>query len=45
MTAIREPDTYIVRAVPDPIPAEFTFEPCVYASWITPELMKEVEEG
>jgi hypothetical protein len=35
----------IVRAVPDPIPVEFSYDPCVYASWITPELMREVEEG
>lgn len=42
-----EPDMISVRAVPDPIPVEFPFARCVYASWpwLTAEFMKEVEEG
>ncbi|MDH6625774.1 hypothetical protein M2271_003585 [Streptomyces sp. LBL] len=44
---IREPDTYIVHAVPDPIPVEFDKPRCVYASWswLTEEFIREVEEG
>lgn len=44
---IREPDTRIVHAVPDPIPVEFDKPRCVYASWpwLTEEFMREVEEG
>lgn len=42
---IREPDTRIVHAQPDDEPVVFDRPRCVYASWITPELMKEVEEG
>ncbi|BDM70568.1 hypothetical protein HEK616_40550 [Streptomyces nigrescens] len=42
---IREPDTRVVRAWPDQEPAEFTMPQCVYASWLTPELMRETEEG
>lgn len=34
-----------VRAMPDPEPVEFDFPQCVYASWITPAMMREVEEG
>ncbi|MDX2575934.1 hypothetical protein PV332_10620 [Streptomyces scabiei] len=44
---IREPDTVVVRAVPDPIPVEFDKSRCAYASWpwLTEEFMREVEEG
>nr|WP_281200826.1 hypothetical protein [Streptomyces antibioticus] len=41
---IREPDTVIVRPVPDPLPVVFDKPRCVYASWITEELMRELEE-
>lgn len=40
-----EANTVVVRAMPDPEPVEFDFPQCVYASWITPEMMREVEEG
>ncbi|WP_008412949.1 hypothetical protein [Streptomyces sp. SM8] len=42
---IREPDTRIVHAQPDDEPAVFDRPRCVYASWITPDLMKEVEDA
>jgi hypothetical protein len=42
---IREPDTVVVRPVPDAEPVTFDKARCVYAYWITPEIMKEVEEG
>ncbi|MER7922140.1 hypothetical protein ABTY96_03215 [Streptomyces sp. NPDC096057] len=45
MTTFREPDTVIVRALPDQEPVTFDKPRSVYAYWITPELMKEVEEG
>ncbi|MET7939679.1 hypothetical protein [Streptomyces sp. NPDC005302] len=43
----REPNTVIVRAVPDPIPVEFPLSRCAYASWpwLTEEFMKELEDG
>ncbi|MEU7243373.1 hypothetical protein [Streptomyces sparsogenes] len=40
----REPNTRIVRAWPDTEPVEFNFLPCVYAYWITPEMIREAEE-
>ncbi|MFD5161005.1 hypothetical protein ACFWMJ_23500 [Streptomyces hawaiiensis] len=45
MTFVREPNTHIVHALPDQEPVEFPWAPCIYASWITPELMRETEEG
>lgn len=42
---VREPNTYIVHALPDQEPVETNWSPCVLASWITPELMRETEEG
>jgi hypothetical protein len=44
---IREPDTVIVRAVPDTEPVEFPLSRCAYASWtwLTEEFMKELETG
>ncbi|MEU1254821.1 hypothetical protein ABZ445_16225 [Streptomyces chartreusis] len=44
---IREPDTVIIRAVPDAEPVEFKWSRCVYAAWpwLTEEFMREVEEG
>ncbi|GAB1326931.1 hypothetical protein [Streptomyces sennicomposti] len=42
---IREPDTHIVRPVPDTEPVEVNFSRCVYASWpwLTEEVMEELE--
>lgn len=34
-----------VWPVPDEEPVVFDKPRCVYASWITPELMRETEEG
>lgn len=45
MTLVRESDTVIVHARPDMEPVEFDKALCVYASWITPELMRETEEA
>ncbi|MFD9205932.1 hypothetical protein ACFVZM_06590 [Streptomyces sioyaensis] len=42
---IREPDTRVVRPWPDTEPVEFAMPYCVYAYWLTPELMRETEEG
>jgi len=42
---IREPNTVIVHALPDMEPVEFDKPRSVYADWITPELMREAEEG
>lgn len=44
VTPIREPDTVIVRAVPYLEPVEMKWSPCVYASWITPEMIREANE-
>lgn len=41
---IRESNTIIVHAVPDAEPVAFDKPPCVYASWITPEIMRETED-
>ena len=35
----------IVRAVPDLEPVVFDKPRCLYADWITPELMEETERG
>ncbi|MBT2412676.1 hypothetical protein J7I94_19275 [Streptomyces sp. ISL-12] len=45
MTGVREPNMRIVHALPDTEPVEFDKPQCVYASWITEELMRETEEG
>ncbi|MEU3986117.1 hypothetical protein AB0F77_39675 [Streptomyces sp. NPDC026672] len=45
MTTVREPNTVIVRATPDTEPVVFDKPRSVYAYWITPELMRETEEG
>ncbi|WP_267486665.1 hypothetical protein [Streptomyces sp. DH12] len=34
-----------VWPAPDSEPVSFDKPACVYASWITPEIMREVEEG
>ena len=34
----------VVRPAPDDEPVEFNWNPVVYASWLTPELMRETEE-
>lgn len=38
------PNARIVRPVEDEIPVTFPYPPCLYASWVTPELMRELEE-
>ncbi|MFF9525400.1 hypothetical protein ACF1DV_25975 [Streptomyces achromogenes] len=45
MTYVREPDTTLVHALPDQEPVTFDRTRCCYADWITPELMREAEEG
>ncbi|MFG3014343.1 hypothetical protein ACGFZB_28770 [Streptomyces cinerochromogenes] len=45
MTFVREPDTVIVHALPDQEPVTFDKARCVYAYWVTEELMRETEEG
>jgi hypothetical protein len=42
---LREPNMVAVIALPDQEPVEFTWSRCVYASWITEELMRETEDG
>lgn len=42
---IREPDTVVVRPVPYLEPVEWTWARGVYASWITEEMITEVEDG
>jgi hypothetical protein len=44
VTFVREPNTYIVHALPDQEPVEFPWSPCIYAAWLTPELMRETED-
>lgn len=45
MTLVREPNTHVVHALPDQEPVEFDKPRCVYAAWITEELMRETEDG
>ncbi|MET9126940.1 hypothetical protein [Streptomyces sp. NPDC004528] len=44
---IREPDTVVVRPIPDPIPIVFDKPRCLYAAWpwLTDEFMRELEDG
>ncbi|MGW1268164.1 hypothetical protein [Streptomyces sp. NPDC002491] len=42
---IREPDTVVVRPVPDREPVEFPWPRGVRASWITDEIVREMEES
>jgi hypothetical protein len=41
---VREPGMRTVHALPDQEPVEFPWSPCVYASWITEDLMRETED-
>jgi hypothetical protein len=45
LLTIGEDGTSRVWPVPDTEPVAFDKPPCVYASWITPELMRAAEEG
>lgn len=45
LLTLNEDTTRRVWAVPDVEPVVFDKPRCVYASWITPELMRETEEG
>lgn len=45
LLTLNEEATRRVWAVPDVEPVVFDKPRCVYASWITPELMRETEEG
>lgn len=43
----REPNTHVVRPVPDAEPVEVNFSRSVYASWpwLTEEYLKELEDA
>lgn len=45
LLTLNEEGTRRVWPVPDTEPVVFDKPHCCYASWITPELMRETEEG